>query len=158
MAKVLVFYYTRTGNTKAMAEFVAAGAEGQGAEVSLKDVEELGTDEMLQHDAIIAGSPTYYGAMAGKLKEYFDASVAHHGKLAGKVGGAFSSSNNIGGGNETTVLNILHVMLVHGMIIEGTAKGDHYGPVSIDSPGERAQAQCEALGSRVAILAQKLFG
>ena len=158
MAKVLVIYYTRTGNTKAMAELVAAGAEAQGADVTLKDVEGMAQDAMLEYDAIIAGSPTYYGAMAGKLKEFFDASVAHHGKLAGKVGGAFSSSNNIGGGNETTVLNILHVMLIHGMIIEGTPKGDHYGPVSIGAPDDRASSQCRELGSRVAILAEKLCG
>lgn len=158
MAKVLVVYYTRTGNTKAMAKLVAVGAEREGAHVTLKDVEELGADSMLEHDGIIAGSPTYYGGMAGKLKEFFDSSVAHHGKLAGKVGGAFSSSKNIGGGNETTVLDILHVMLIHGMIVQGTAEGDHYGPVSIDSPDERAGSQCEALGRRVARLTKKLFG
>ncbi len=158
MARVLVVYYTRTGNTKAMAELVAAGAREQGAEVALHDVEGLEPDALLEYDAIVAGSPTYYGAIAGKLKEFFDASVAHHGKLAGKVGGAFSSSNNIGGGNETTVLDILHIMLIHGMIIEGTPKGDHYGPVSIGSPDERAGSQCRALGGRVAILAEKLSG
>jgi NAD(P)H dehydrogenase (quinone) len=157
MAKLLVVYYTRTGNTKAMAEFVAAGAEKQGAVVALKDVEALNPDALLEYDAVIAGSPTYYGGMAGKLKDFFDSSVAHHGKLAGKVGGAFSSSANIGGGNETAVLNILHVMLIHGMIVEGTAKGDHYGPVSINSPDDRVKQQCEALGRRVATLAGRLF-
>ena len=157
MARVLVLYFTRTGNTKAMAEFVAAGAEKEGAEVSLKDVEDTKPDELLQYDAIAAGSPTYYGGMAGKMKDFLDAGVAHHGKLAGKVGGAFSSSMNIGGGNETTVLNILHAMLIHGMVVQGTSDGDHYGPVAIDAPDERAQRQCEALGKRVASLAKRLF-
>jgi NAD(P)H dehydrogenase (quinone) len=157
MAKVLVVYFTRTGNTKAMAEIVADAAEREGAEVILKDVEETKPDELLAYDAIVAGSPTYYGGMAGKLKDFFDSSVAHHGKLSGKVGAAFSSSANIGGGNETTVLDILHVMLVHGMIVQGTAEGDHYGPISIDTPDDRAKTQCEALGRRVALLAKKLF-
>ena len=157
MAKVLVVYFTRTGNTKAMAEIVAGAAEREGAEVILKDVEETKPDELLAYDAIVAGSPTYYGGMAGKLKDFFDSSVAHHGKLSGKVGAAFSSSANIGGGNETTVLDILHVMLVHGMIVQGTAEGDHYGPISIDTPDDRAKTQCEALGRRVALLAKKLF-
>ena len=157
MAKVLVVYFTRTGNTKAMAEIVADAAEREGAEVILKDVEETKADELLAYDAIVAGSPTYYGGMAGKLKDFFDSSVAHHGKLSGKVGAAFSSSANIGGGNETTVLDILHVMLVHGMIVQGTPEGDHYGPISIDTPDDRAKTQCEALGRRVALLAKKLF-
>ena len=157
MARVLVLYFTRTGNTKAMAESVANGAEQEGAETVLKDVEEANPEEMLDYDAIIAGSPTYYGGMAGKLKDFFDFSVSHHGKLSGKVGGAFTSSANIGGGNETTVMNIIHAMLIHGMIVQGTAEGDHYGPVSIDAPDDRVNSQCEALGRRVASLAKKLF-
>lgn len=158
MAKVLVLYFTRTGNTKAMAEIVAEAAEKEGAQVALKDVEDAKPEELLGYDAIAAGSPTYYGCMAGKLKEFFDFTVAHHGRLSGKVGGAFSSSANIGGGNETTILSILHAMLIHGMVVQGTAEGDHYGPVSIDSPDERAREQCRALGRRVAALAGKLFG
>jgi NAD(P)H dehydrogenase (quinone) len=158
MAKVLVLYFTRTGNTKAMAEIVADAAEREGAETVLKDVEETRPEEMLDYDAIVAGSPTYYGGMAGKLKDFFDFSVAHHGKLSGKVGGAFTSSANIGGGNETTVLGILQVMLIHGMIVQGTAEGDHYGPVSIDAPDDRVKSQCKALGRRVASLAKTLFG
>ncbi|GAB4330241.1 MAG: flavodoxin domain-containing protein [Candidatus Abyssubacteria bacterium] len=158
MAKVLVLYFTRTGNTKAMAEIIADAADKEGVEVSLKDVEDCKPEELLKHDAIIAGSPTYYGGMAGKLKEFFDFSVAHHGKLQGKIGAAFSSSANVGGGNETTVLNILHAMLIHGMIVQGAAEGDHYGPVSIDSPDDRVRSQCQALGKRVALLAKKLFG
>ncbi len=158
MARVLVLYFTRTGNTKAMAEIVADAAEKEGAEVVLKDVEDAKPDEMLDFDAIVAGSPTYYGGMAGKMKDFFDFSVSHHGKLSGKVGGAFSSSANIGGGNETTVLTILHAMLIHGMIVQGTAEGDHYGPVSVDAPDDRVKTQCEALGRRTASLAKKLFG
>jgi NAD(P)H dehydrogenase (quinone) len=156
VAKMLVLYFTRTGNTKAMAEIVAEAAEKEGADVTLKDVEDTKSEELLDYDAIVAGSPTYYGGMAGKMKDFFDASVAHHGKLTGKVGGAFSSSMNIGGGNETTILDILHTMLIHGMIVQGTAEGDHYGPVSIDTPDERAKAQCEALGKRLASLTDRL--
>ena len=158
MAKALILYFTRTGNTKAMSEIVANAAEREGAETVLKDVEETKPEEMLDYDAIVVGSPTYYGGMAGKLKDFFDFSVAYHGKLSGKVGGAFTSSANIGGGNETTVLDILHAMLIHGMIVQGTAEGDHYGPVSIDAPDDRVKSQCESLGRRVASLAIKLFG
>lgn len=156
-AKVLVLYFTRTGNTKAMAEIIADAAEKEQVEVVLKDVEDARPQEMLDFDAIIAGSPTYYGGMAGKMKEFLDASVAHHGRLAGKIGAAFSSSANIGGGNETTILGIVQAFLIHGMIIQGTADGDHYGPVSIDAPDARVTSQCEALGRRVAVLAKRLF-
>jgi len=105
---------------------------------------------------IIIGSPTYYGSMAAEVKQLWDDSVKFHGKLEGKIGAAFASSANIGGGNETTILDIVNAMLIHGMIIQGDPMGDHYGPVSIGAPDARAIKQCHKLGSRVAKLAKKL--
>jgi len=127
-----------------------------GADVELKKAQQVGADELLRYDGIIAGSPTYYGQMSASLKKLFDESVKIHGKLSGKVGGAFSSSANVGGGNETTILSILECMLIHGMVVQGTSAGDHYGPVAIGAPDERADEQCRRLGQRVAELAQKL--
>jgi len=158
MAKVLVAYHSRTGNTKAMAEYVAQGAVAEGGDVTLKEVQQLNPGQLLEYDAIIIGSPTYYGVMAAEVKDLIDKSVSHHGQLTGKVGGAFATSANIGGGNETTVMSIVHALLIHGMIVQGTASGDHYGPVAINSPDERAKNQANALGRRVAELATKLYG
>jgi len=154
--KVLVAYVSKTGNTRAMAECVAQGAIGAGADVALKPVAEVHVEHLLNYDAIILGSPTYYGLPAAPIKDLLDRSVALHGKLAGKVGGAFASAANIGGGNETVVLSLLCALLIHGMIIEGAATGDHYGPVSINAPDERVRNQCQALGRRVAELAARL--
>ena len=158
MAKILILYYSRTGNTKAMAERVAAGAESSGADVELKAVADTKVEDLLDADAIIMGSPTYYGTMAAEIKKLLDDSVSHHGKLDGKVGGAFSSSANIGGGNETTILDILKAMLIHGMVIKGDPKGDHYGPVAIGSPDKRSTDQCKRYGRDIAELAARLTG
>jgi NAD(P)H dehydrogenase (quinone) len=158
MAKVLVAYYSRGGNTRKMAEIVADGVTAAGAEVALKRIGHLKAEEMLDYDAIIIGSPTYYGLMCAEVKQLFDDSVEFHGKLEGKVGGAFTSAANIGGGNETTIMAILQAMLIHGMIVQGTPHGDHYGPVSIGAPDDRVERQCRELGMRVGQLARKLFG
>ena len=72
------------------------------------------------------------------------------------MGGAFSSSGVIGGGNETTIMNILKAMLVHGMVTVGFCEGDHYGPVSIGVPDDRASRNCRRLGVKVAKLVKKL--
>lgn len=141
-----------------MAEAVAVGARGTGAEINLCEVNDCSMDQLLEYDGIIAGSPTYYGLVSGPLKEFFDRSIVHHGKLEGKVGGAFSSAGILGGGSETTLLSILQMMLVHGMIVQGQARGNHYGAVSIGAPDEKALEQCRELGKRVARLALKLFG
>ncbi len=110
------------------------------------------------YDAIVIGSPTYYGSMAAEIKKLFDESVAFHGQLNGKVGGAFASSANIAGGNETTILDILNAMLIHGMIVQGCPSGDHYGPVAIGDIDDRARGNCRAFGKLLGELAVRLHG
>jgi NAD(P)H dehydrogenase (quinone) len=158
MAKGLVFYYSKSGNTKQMAEIIAKSMNDSGLETECKPVEKTKVADLLAVDAIVVGSPTYYGQMAPPIMQLFTDSVSRHGALTGKVGGAFSSSANIGGGNETTIMGILEAMLIHGMIIQGDAQGDHYGPVSIGRPDERVTAQCQRVGKKIAELTKKLFG
>jgi len=157
MAKVLVCYYSRTGNTEEMAEKIAEVMKGEGLNVDLAKVEETKVDELLNYDCLIFGSPTYYGSMAWPLKKLLDESVKFHGKLKGKIGGAFSSSANIGGGNETTILSILKALIIHGMIVQGEPSGDHYGPVSIGAPDKRALKNCERYAKNLSALVRKLF-
>jgi NAD(P)H dehydrogenase (quinone) len=156
MNRIIVVYYSQGGNTKKMAELVGEGVSQEEVEVLVKDVSEIKAGDLLEYQGIIIGSPTYYGSMAHQIKKLLDDSVKFHSKLEGKVGAAFSSSANIGGGNETTILDILNAMLIHGMIIQGDSKGDHYGPVAIGSPDERSSEECLRLGSRVAKLVKQL--
>ncbi|KPK77251.1 MAG: flavodoxin [Phycisphaerae bacterium SM23_30] len=159
MARILIIYYSRGGNTRQMAQYVESGVKGvEQAEVVCLPVDKVEAKDLLDYDGIIMGSPVYYGTMAAEMKNLIDESVSYHGKLAGKVGGAFASSANVGGGNETTVMDLIKVELIHGMIVPGSAEGDHYGPVSIGKPDERARAECRRLGKIVAELTVKLFG
>lgn len=158
MEKAIIIYYSRSGNTKKMAESVLEGMSKEGVSCLMKDVKDVLPKELLQYAAIIIGSPTYYGSMAFEVKKLLDESVEFHGKLDGKIGASFSSSANIGGGNETTILDILKAMLIHGMIIQGDPQGDHYGAVAISTPDSRAIKQCVRLGSRVAKLVKKIYG
>jgi NAD(P)H dehydrogenase (quinone) len=157
MAKGIVIYYSRSGNTKKMAEIIAEAMNEAGLSTDCKSVEKVKADDLLKYDAIVVGSPTYYGHMAGPIKQLFDETVAFHGRLDGKVGAAFSSAANIGGGNETTIMGIIEAMLIAGMIVHGDPQGDHYGPVSIGAPDQRVEKQCHRRGKRVAELTKKLF-
>ena len=156
MAKVWIVYYSRSGNTAKMADYVAEGVKAEGVEVTCKPVEDTSLEDLLEADGIIMGSPTYYGTMAAGLKVFIDESIKYHGKWMGKVGGAFSSSGGVGGGNETTVLDILKAQLIHGMIVQGNPGGDHYGPIAIRAPDDRSKAECEKLGRRTARLVKQL--
>ena len=157
MAKAFVCYLSVTHNTEKMAAKIADVLRSQGLDVDLKNVEETTVDDLLKYDCLLFGSPTYYGSMAWPIKKLLDESVKFHGKLQGKVGGAFSSSANVGGGNETTILDIPNALLIHGMIVRGDYRGDHYGPVSVGRPDKRALKCCESYARNVAALVKKLF-
>jgi len=157
MPNILIIYYSRTGNTEKMAQHVARGVkEVKGVHCVVKPVEEVTPEELTRYDGIIMGSPVYYGTMAAELKKLIDESVTYHGELEGKVGAAFASSGGQHSGNETTVMDILRVMLVHGMIVQGNHEGDHYGAVAVGAPDDRSQEECATLGRRTASLLLRL--
>ena len=158
MAKVLVVYYSRSGNTEKMAKLIAEGVESGGAEVVVKRVQDTSAEDLVEYDGIVSGSPTYYGSMAWEMKKLLDDSVKFHGELDGKVAGAFTSAANIGGGNETTILDMLNGWLIHGMIVQGDPQGDHYGRVSVNAPDARVEKQCRRMGERFAALVKKVAG
>ncbi len=157
MAKILVLYYSKTGNTEKMAQAVEEGVKGAGGEAvisKVKDIQDPG--DLVNYDGIIVGSPTYYGILAAPMKDLLDKSIKVHGKLEGKAGGAFASCGIEGGGSESTVLSLLQALLVHGMVVPGFSKTGHYGPVATGEPDERALSECRQLGERVASLADKI--
>jgi len=156
MAKGIVIYYSRSGNTKEMAEIIAEAMNEADLPTECKSVDKVKAEDLLGYDAIVVGSPTYYGHMAGPIKQLFDEMVGFHGRLDGKVGTAFSSAANIGGGNETTIMGIIEAMLISGCVVQGDPQGDHYGPVSIGKPDKRVRQQCERRGRRIAELTKKL--
>jgi len=157
MAKGIVIYYSKSGNTKKMAEIIAKSMNEAELPTECKSVADVEADDLLDYDAIVLGSPTYYGQMAAPIKKLIDETVGFHGKLDGKVAAAFSSSGNIGGGNETTIMGMLEGMLIAGCVVQGDPRGDHYGPVSIGKPDERVQRQCQRRGKRIAELTRKLL-
>jgi len=156
MAKGIVVYYSRSGNTKEMAQIIAKSMNEAGLATECKSVDKVKAEDLLAFDAMVVGSPTYYGHMAGPIKQLFDDAVANHGKLDGKIGAAFSSAANIGGGNETTIMGIIEAMLIAGCVVQGDPQGDHYGPVSIGKPDQRVEQQCVRRGQRIAELTKKL--
>src|SRR5674476_588643 len=139
MAKILVIYDSNSGNTEKMALAVAKGAEQEGdLEVTVKKAAETKPSHLLASNCIIMGSPTYFGQMSAKLKAVIDQSEQVHKQLGGKVGGAFTSSGGTASGAETTLLSIVHAMLIHGMIVQGRADDAHYGVAAVSYTHLRA--------------------
>jgi NAD(P)H dehydrogenase (quinone) len=158
MAKVIVIYSSRTGNTKKMSELVEKSLSESGVDTVRKEACKVKPQELLDYDGIVIGTPCYYGLMSADIKKLLDDSVQLHGKLDGKVGAAFCSSANVGGGNETAIVALLQAMLIHGMVVQGDPHGDHYGAVAIGAPDKRSTKQCADMAARLAELVNKLHG
>ncbi len=159
--KVLVLYYSRSGNTKALAEAVAEGVNSvDGVEAVFKNTSEVTKEDFLEAKGIVAGSPVYFGIMAAELKKVFDDFVGLRKKMEGKVGAAFATSGDPTGGKETTMMSIIQAMLIYGMIIVGDpmdATG-HYGTACAGSPDDTTKDNGRKLGARVAEVVKKMFG
>ncbi|AKM44905.1 MULTISPECIES: NAD(P)H:quinone oxidoreductase [Burkholderia] len=142
MAKVLVLYYSSYGHVETMAQQIAEGAKSvAGVEVTLKRVPEtipvdqaraIGVkvdqaapvatvDELADYDAIIFGTPTRFGNMAGQMRTFLDQTggLWMKGALVGKIGSVFASTGTQHGGQETTITSFHTTLLHHGMVIVG---------------------------------------
>ncbi len=159
---VLITYHSVSGNTEKMAQGVADGAKAvPGTNVVLKRVGEVAADDLLSSDAVIVGSPVYFGNMSGEVKTFLDNWLLKFGvfrdlKMRNKVGGAFATGGAISNGKEVTMLAILEAMLVNQMIV--VSGGGAFGASATtgpDSPGidEKELAAARDLGKRVAEVA-----
>jgi NAD(P)H dehydrogenase (quinone) len=168
MAKVVIVYDSRTGNTEKMAKAVEQGASEAGANVRLKKVTEAELSDLEWADGIILGSPNYFGAMSARMKGFIDKSIGLYekGKLRNKVGAVFTSADGAGTGSEATALSLLAAMFGHEMIIvsaPGREPGwsGTYGVIADNlaatgPPDEKILDNCKRLGSVVAGVAKKL--
>ena len=96
MAKVLVSYYSKSGNTEAMAKIVADAAKAAGARVTLMRAEATTNKDLADADAIALGSPDYFSYPAGYMKVVFDQALSVKEKLSNKPAICFLSHG--GGG------------------------------------------------------------
>jgi len=159
MGNVLVQYYTKTGNTRQMAELIAEGAVGlDGIEVRLKTIEETRIDDLFWMDGIALGAPTHLGSIPWELKRFWDDAVdPTWGKLDGKFGCAFSSSGGLGGGPELTCLGLLIILMDYGILTFGVTdyvapqRTLHYGAAIPGEPRSQDEKEiCIRLGRRLA--------
>lgn len=159
---VLVTYHSGTGNTEKMAQGIAEAAKGvSGTSVVFKRVGEVVANDLLSSDAVIVGSPVYFGSMSGDVKTFFDNWTLKFGlfqdrRMRNKVGGAFATGASISNGKETTILNILGAMLINQMIV--VSGGGGFGASATTGPAspgidDKELAEATDLGKRVAEIA-----
>ncbi len=156
MATVLVIYYSRTGNTEAMAKAVAKGAKREGVVVELKRVDYATIYDVMAADAVAFGSPCHYGYMAGALKEFFDRMLEPEvlKKIHMKPAAAFACNGETDGAKEA-LLSIKKILYNYFML---RPVGDRNSIVCKGEPDEVKIEECESLGIMLAQAAIKGAG
>ena len=90
MAKALIVYATRTGETEKIGNLIAEGIRFGGHEARVVNVKEIQKETALQgYDALVLGSATYHGEMMKSMKTLLF--LAEKAGLENKVGGAFGA-------------------------------------------------------------------
>lgn len=147
MTRVLVFYYSRTGNTEKMAKAVAEGLQSSGnTEVDLNYYVDV--DELAGFDAILVGAPTFNKDMPLDTKKLFEQAEAKGVDLKGKIGGAFGS---YGWSGEATKLVIDIMTNKFGMrVVEP--------PLMVkNTPDSKMLESCREFGKRVSETVNQKF-
>ena len=90
MSKVAVVFWSATGNTEAMANAVAEGAKGKGADVTVLGAGEFSTSNVSEYDAIAFGCPAM-GAEVLEESEFEPMFASVETSLGGKKIGLFGS-------------------------------------------------------------------
>lgn len=145
MTKVLVVFYSMTGNVAQLAKAVVDGAKDvSDTEVKLRQVKELIPEEKFNDvmkkvkqelkdiplvtmddlewaDGIAFGTPTRYGNMTSQMKNFIDqtGNLWQRGALENKVAGIFTSTSTQHGGQETTIVTSMVPLFHLGMIVVG---------------------------------------
>ena len=142
MSKILIVYYTHTGNTGKMASAIAEGARAiQGVEVELKNYES--PQKLAKIDALLIGAPTYHHNMTNNIKNYLEEIAFHNINLKDKIGAAFGS---YGWSGEAPRLTL--------EVMENKFEMKVLKPPLLikDTPDEKGLEECRTFGKKVAEL------
>ena len=110
MKKLIIAYYSRTGNTKKVAESISEGAKNvSGVNVVLQNVESIDPKEAAEADGFALGSPSYFSIMSGPMLSLLTEFYFLKDKFANKPMAAFAT----GAGTQTkTVENIESILSI----------------------------------------------
>lgn len=93
--KVLIAYFSLTGKTEKMAEYIAEGVRISGQQVIIKKISDIkSANDFENYNGYIFGSPTYHRDMAEPMKTFLF--LAKKANLEGKMCGSFGSYTHSG--------------------------------------------------------------
>ncbi len=137
MSKIAVVFWSQTGNTEAMANAVADGAKGKGAEAELIAAADFSADDAANYDAIAFGCP----AMGDEVLEEDEFQPMWDGVKSALSGKNIVLFGSYGWGDGEWMRNWEEDAKAAGAVLAADALTVN------ESPDDDAIAQCNALGA-----------
>ena len=134
--KMAVIYYSRTENTKKMAEAICEGMmKVNNVQAKAFSIDAVDADFVNASDCVVVGTPVYYTDMAGEVEMWLDNEAGKY-SFKNKIVGAFATAAYIHGGADIALQNILTALMFRGAMAYsgGSAFGRppiHLGPVAV---------------------------
>lgn len=139
MKKIVVVYWSGTGNTKVMATAIADGAGNENTVVSLLSVAEASIDDIKNADAVALGCPSM-GAEVLEEEEMEPFVASIEAVVTGKPMALFGS---YGWGNGEWMRDFVARMTKCGAKVLGE------GLISLDKPDAKGIEECNSLGNEL---------
>lgn len=162
MSTISIVYFSATGTTKSLAEAIAAGA-GAGAVLLPIDGKQIVDGRFTDNeflakasagDAIVFGTPTFMGGVAGQFKAFADATggIWYQRGWVNKLAGGFTTSGSASGDKQGTLQYLVTLGMQHGMLWVG--QPDVNGLYAGQSPEQAVNR----LGSHTGVMGQAAPG
>ena len=144
--KVLILYYSGSGNTQRMAKAIGEAMRSEGLNVMIEDVKQFDTSLLPNYDALVLGSPTYFSNIAWQVKKMVDESIMHYSgkKLRNKVAGIFTSAGTKRDGQDCLKMLEIALRVHHGMNVVGSL-------IRVDGESTKeVEKSCQEYGKQLA--------
>jgi len=169
--RILVSYYSETGNTEKLAQSIGKGAAAvDGVEVTVRKAADVKDDDIVRYDGIIFGAPVYWGGLATGGKQFLDRVGAALWKAKtngdGRTAGVFCTGGAVASGKEMARLSMIAAFLGMRFTIVGGVEADGFGtlgPQATTGPGAagvdvKAQDEGRQFGERFARYTRRFRG
>ncbi len=144
MKRLLIVYFSQTGHTEDMARAIREGASSvEGVEVLALSADDTNNDDLLSADGIVLGSPTWFRLPAWPVKRVIDESIAIYRRLAGRVGGTFTSTGTVVDG-ATCLRALKDALEEHRIQMVGK------GVIAVGAPDDEELGYCREYGRDLA--------
>lgn len=122
MHKFAIIYYSRSNSVQKLAIEISKGIQSVNNNSDIKLIcctdAKNSMNEINTADAIIFGSPTYFGSLASEMKAFFDytGQIFIERKWKNKIAAGFTHSSSLSGDKFLTLTQIMTFAMQQGMI------------------------------------------